>query len=96
MLVTGIRIIDQLDELDFLQVQSLDCGKNELPSIYIDGTEVVYPADKEISDLVTSLQLLFKQFRIEGKYPKRVDLSFDKPVLKFQDTPDEVSSVSGV
>ncbi len=32
---------------------------------------------------VSSLQMMFQSFRIEGKFPKRVDILYDKPVVTF-------------
>lgn len=47
----------------------------------IDDVLVRMSADKGRQELSPALLFLFKQFRIEGKRPKTVDLRFEKPVL---------------
>ena len=51
--------------------------------------KISLPIEKQAA-LTNSLQFLFKQFRIEGKYPYGIDLRFAKPVLTLEQ--EEVES----
>jgi hypothetical protein len=44
---------------------------------------VVIGKDKDFSSQVASLQFILNRSKIEGKIPTKIDLRFDKPVLKY-------------
>ena len=44
-------------------------------------TQVLFSSVQNSDGLASSLQYLFKQFRIESSYPERLDMRFEKPVL---------------
>ena len=44
---------------------------------------VVISKDKDFSSQVASLQFILIRSKIEGKIPTKIDLRFDKPVLKY-------------
>lgn len=71
------QVIHHIDS----SVDSINCieGQN---AVLIRTTEVdvIAPADKN-EELASSLQFLLKQFRIDGNWPKVVDMRFEKPVL---------------
>ena len=46
-------------------------------------TDIFIPQDKELDDILATLQTLMTGFRIKGTLPEVVDLRFDKPVIKF-------------
>lgn len=64
------------------EVRELVCPEKNTAFIKTDQTKikVMVPVAKP-ETLANTLQFLFKQFRIEGKYPDVVDLRFEKPVL---------------
>jgi len=39
--------------------------------------------EKEKESIIDSLQILVKKFKIEGNWPKKIDLRFEKPILSF-------------
>jgi len=49
-----------------------------------DGEEVVFSLKKEIQIQVDSLQFILSRSKIEGKRIKKIDLRFDKPVVKYE------------
>ena len=44
---------------------------------------VIIGKDKDFSSQVASLQFILNRSKIEGKIPTKIDLRFDKPVLKY-------------
>lgn len=72
--------------------------QEENPIIIIGPTEIVVDKNQDAALLVSSLQFLFKQFRIEGSRPQRIDMRFEKPVLipKIQQSPVSTAASSFV
>lgn len=48
-----------------------------------DGSEIFLSPKKSILKQVSSLQLIVKRLKIEGKRFKRLDFRYDKPVIVF-------------
>lgn len=76
--------LDMLSKLinNQIQVLSARCSEegNTVIVILID-TQFLFSATQNNNKLLSSLQFLLKQFRIEGNRPHLIDLRFDKPVL---------------
>jgi len=47
------------------------------------GTTLLVKKGQDQSLLLASLQLIFKNIRIEGKWPLIIDLRFSRPILKY-------------
>lgn len=47
------------------------------------GAEVIIDQDKNIEEQLSSLQLILKQLKIEGKTLKRLDFRYQKPIITF-------------
>ncbi len=56
--------------------------ENEV-KISTKGTELLIPLSIDTTSLYSSLQLLTRQFRIEGNQPSSIDFRFNKPVVRF-------------
>ena len=50
-------------------------------TLEFEQTKIIFAKTGSVDEIISSLQYLFKQFRIEGKWPETVDLRFQKPVL---------------
>jgi hypothetical protein len=48
-----------------------------------NGPDIIFSPIKNISQQITSLQLVTGQLTIEGRRAKRIDLRFDNPVVSF-------------
>ena len=70
--VQGVMPVEMITEQDgpYIRVKS---GK----------TDIFVPQDKELVDILATLQTLMAGFRIKGTLPEVVDLRFDKPVIKL-------------
>lgn len=47
------------------------------------GGEVIIDPNKDIDEQLSSLQLVLKQLKIEGKVLKRLDFRYQKPIITF-------------
>lgn len=79
-LVQALKILAGLRN-EVTSIQNLACKDSQTYMLTTDKTEVIFPTSEDHSQVISSLQFLFKQFRIEGKQPEVVDLRFEKPVL---------------
>ena len=50
-----------------------------------DGGEVVLDPSKDLDEQFSSLQLILSQLKIEGKALKRLDFTFEKPIITFKE-----------
>lgn len=48
-----------------------------------DNAEAIIDPKKDIDEQITSLQLILSQLKIEGKAFKRLDFSYQKPIISF-------------
>jgi cell division septal protein FtsQ len=58
-------------------------GQDMLVFNLITGQQVVFSSSKDIDTQDYQLELIIKQFKIEGKEFKKIDLRFDKPIISF-------------
>ncbi len=63
------------------KIKEVSCQDDGSFSFLADGLEIIISAQNNPDDIDSSLQYLFKQFRIEGTRPKKIDLRFNKPVF---------------
>lgn len=61
----------------------IDENSRVLRGILKDNILLLVGLDKDKDQILYSLQLLLKKFKIEGNWPKKIDLRFEKPVLSF-------------
>lgn len=73
-----------------IPIESVHCTSTHVFEMDVEGVLFTLSDTDEIEQTVGSLLFLIKQFRIEGKRPKTVDLRFEKPVLRM----DEGSTAS--
>ncbi len=67
----------------FLPVENItevDGGSLQAKSADLD---IIFPQNKPMSEILTTLQTLLSGFRIKGTLPALVDLRFDKPIIRF-------------
>jgi len=69
---TGVRYTDFSTEKDLTYLVKLD-----------PKGEVVLDPRKNVDEQLSSLQLILKQLKIEGKALKRLDFRYEKPIITF-------------
>jgi len=82
-IINGIQIVLKTIDVGF-SVSYITVNQEKSEIIMIDSsTRIITPIAKDPEFLFSSLQLLLRQFRIEGKRPAVIDFRFDKPVVRF-------------
>jgi len=56
---------------------------DDLVATLSSGTTLIIRKDYDPSFLLASLHLIFKNIRIEGKWPLIIDLRFSRPILSY-------------
>lgn len=95
------RVIKALRLLEDITKQNIVIGrifiddKAKMFLIYLtNGEEIVVSYLADSQKIATSLQIIITRFRIEGKFIKKIDFRFDKPVMVLS-TGEKISSVDG-
>jgi len=79
----ALFFVEKLKEIN-LTVLTIDIkGQDMLVFNLIDAKQIVFSNNKDINTQNYQLELIIKQFKIEGKDFKKIDLRFDKPIISF-------------
>ncbi len=78
----AIRIVSLLTNLGFF-VERVDISGNDMILFKIGEKEIVLTTEKDEELIEYELTQIIKQFKIEGRDFKSLDLRFKKPVVKF-------------
>jgi hypothetical protein len=89
--MTVFRLIDETS----WTVDDFTCINKNENKMTVENIEIIYLSSIDANNLISSLQVLFKQFRIEGKQPVRIDLRFSKPVVQYKSENLNSASPSG-
>jgi hypothetical protein len=68
----GVKINGQIVEIE-----------EDLVATFSSGTTLWLKKAEDYSPTLASLQLILKNIRIEGKWPLKIDLRFQRPVLSY-------------
>lgn len=90
-ILLGLKIISQLQKDSKEKVKYLECQNKDI-EINFEELLILVSPDKDANEVISSLQFLLKQFKIEGKRPKKIDLRFEKAVLIPEGLPEENDS----
>ena len=61
----------------------IDETRKILKLTFSQDTVILIGLEEEKEKIIYTLEVLAKKFKIEGKWPKKIDLRFEKPVLTF-------------
>lgn len=79
----GKLIINSLGEKK-ITYKDLETTKDlKYKIIFEDNAEAIIDPKKDLEEQITSLQLILSQLKIEGKAFKRLDFSYQKPIIAF-------------
>ncbi len=78
----GLQLINGLRSTQ-PSLQRLDLHDGQL-DVHLDGPPLIYVGDdKSADEVLPQLEVLLKKFVDEDKYPKEVDMRYDRPVLRY-------------
>lgn len=86
-----IRYKDILIALNFLKnpfieeakVDSIDINGNNVILFNLNEKKIYFSTEKEVEIQNYEIEQIIRQFKVEGKEFKSLDLRFDKPIIKF-------------
>jgi cell division septal protein FtsQ len=88
----GLFVIKQWNNLtNEAKIINMLCQNDNIELLF-PQFKVIINSDNKPEQVVASLQVLWKQFRIDSIYPKTVDLRFEKPVLLKEDWNNSASN----
>ena len=77
-----LDLISSIDE-NKLRASSISVDTKHI-DFYIDGIQVLIGKNKDVSTSVTVVAELYKQLKLEGKDVKKIDLRYDKVIVKYE------------
>lgn len=66
-----------------LKIDTIDINGTNMIAFGIDKKRILFTMEKEAGKQQYELETIIRQYKIEGKEFKTLDLRFDKPVVKF-------------
>lgn len=78
---TAITMVKLIEETN-LELERVTIEAEKMLAV-IDSIEIVLRTTEVDPNKLKALQFLVKRFTIEGKKPKKIDLRFEKPIVKF-------------
>lgn len=79
----ALFFIQKLKEINLTALTIDIKGQDMLVFNLIDGKQIIFSNNKDKNTQNYQLELIIKQFKIEGKEFKKIDLRFDKPIISF-------------
>ncbi len=78
----GLFFMKSLNDLN-LKVDNLDINGIDVLLFKLNDKKIIFSSVKDRELQIYQLEQIIKQFKIEGKSFKEIDLRFDKPVVRF-------------
>ena len=67
-----------------MEIDTVDINSLSMIVLHQRDKEIFFSTEKDQKVQIYQLEIILKQFRIEGKDFKKLDLRFDKPVVEFK------------
>lgn len=81
-LITALFLLNKSNEID-LKIDSIDINGLSMIVFNLKEQKIYLTGEKSKEEQAFELETLIKQFKIEAKYFKILDLRFDKPIVSF-------------
>ncbi|MBI4226228.1 hypothetical protein HY612_03905 [Candidatus Roizmanbacteria bacterium] len=81
-IVTTLTLLKKSQDLN-LKVESIDIGGLSMIEFNLNAKKIIFTAEKDKKIQNFELETIMKQFKIEAKDFKELDLRFDKPIVRF-------------
>ncbi len=79
----SLFFVGKLKEINLTALTIDIKGQDMLVFNLIDGKQIIFSNSKESNTQSYQLELIIKQFKIEGKDFEKIDLRFNKPIISF-------------
>lgn len=81
-IVLALELLKNMNDLN-IKVNSLDITSLDVILFNLENKRVFFNTGKDINTQWYQFEKIFRQFKIEGKDYKEIDLRFDKPIVRF-------------
>jgi len=82
-LKVSLQLIEKIEELN-LKVETVDIKNEDMILFNLkDNQEIIFTSKKNIEEQFFPIIAILKQFKIEGRRFKKIDVRFDKLIIKF-------------
>jgi len=81
-IVTALFLLEKSQELD-LKIETIDISGLTMIVFNLKDKKIIFTSEKPSKKQAFELEAIIKQFKIEAKEFKVLDLRFDKPIVKF-------------
>lgn len=82
--ISSTQIIEKKIKESGIMYESFTTGEDLTYILTLSSkSEVIIDSNKDIDEQISSLQLILKQLKIEGKALKRLDFRYQKPIITF-------------
>lgn len=78
----ALMILKKFNELN-IHINSLDINSVDMILFNLDDKKVYFSSDKEVEKQFYEFANIYRQFKIEGRNYKEIDLRFNKPIVRF-------------
>jgi len=80
----SLKLLEELKKIN-IKINTIDIKNEDMILFNLDDKkEIVFTSRKEIEKQIFPILIILKQIKVEGKKYKRIDVRFDKPIIKFQ------------
>jgi len=82
-LKVSLQLLKKIEELN-LKVETIDIKNEDMILFNLkDNQEIIFTSKKDIEKQFFPIPVILKQLKIEGRRFKRIDVRFDKSIIKF-------------
>jgi len=82
--ISSSQVVEKKIKDSGIRYTSFSTEKDLSYKLILDSKgEVIFDSHKDIDEQLSSLQLILKQLKIEGKALKRLDFRYQKPIINF-------------
>ncbi len=81
-ILNGLYFMKNLVDLGF-KVDNLDINGVDMLLFNLNDKKIIFSSEKDRELQIYQLEQIVRQFKIEGKSFKEIDLRYDKPVVRF-------------
>lgn len=82
-ITVALKILNYANKNNLRFVDTIPLDENTIEMTLDNGTRIVIGLNAKAEDIVSSLQMIFKRFTIEGKTISKIDYRFEKPIITF-------------
>lgn len=81
-IIYSLQLLEKINDYH-IKINSLDIDSLGMILFYLEDKKVFFSSSKDFFYQWSLFEKIYRQFKIEGKQYKEIDLRFDKPIVRF-------------